>query len=453
MRLTLAGIAAFTMFWVGCGPPPDGHRPPQGKGPGGGRSGEAGSVTAVIGKDSDAPVVTFAANDWPQWRGPTESGVGPNADVPVKWDAKTNIVWQAEVPGRGHGSPIVVGELVAVATAVRDSQQQLVVALDRATGDERWRKVVLEGNFPEDREIHNKATNANSTLASDGDSLFCVFFNNGKIVVTALDLKGERLWQKEVGDFRSKFGYAPSPVIFRSTVIVAADNWGGGYIVALDRKTGEVAWRAPRPAVSTYSSPLVANIAGRDQLVISGCDKIVSYDPATGKELWSCNAIAEATCGTPVTDGTHVFASGGFPNNQTVAVNGDGSGKIAWSDRTKVYEPSLVLVGNHVFAVTDDGIGMCWSVDSGKVAWKQRIGGSFSASPMACNGNIYVPNLSGETVVFKANGDRYQEVARNRLGSDSYASIAVSGTYLFMRVGFNESGSRKERVVCIGTPK
>lgn len=407
-------------------------------------------VQAVNAPADEAKPLQLEESDWPQWRGPRGDGVAADREVPARWDEKTNVAWTADVPGRGHGSPIVVGSTIYLASAVTDQQKQLVIAFDRATGKRRWETVVHEGGFPDPSEIHQKGSHANGTVASDGQRVFATFFNSGRIYATALDLDGNRLWQQDVGGFNSKFGYAPSPILYKSTLIVSADNRGGGYIAALHRETGEVVWRKKRPAISTYSSPLVASIGGRDQLVISGCSQLASYNPATGEELWTCDAIAEATCGTPVTNGTEIFASGGYPERQTVCV--DASGKLVWSNKTKVYEPSMVVSGEHLFAVTDDGIAWCWLAKTGKELWKQRIGGSFSASPIVCNGMIYVPNLSGETIIFKASGDAYQEVVRNRLGNDSYACIAVSGTELFMRVGIGEGSKRKERLVCLRNP-
>ena len=409
-------------------------------------------VTADAAKVADAVPLEIADSDWPQWRGPRGDGTASDQTVPVRWDEGTNVAWMADVPGRGHASPIVIGSTVYLASAIADQQRQVVIAFDRATGKRLWQTAVHEGGFPAPTEVHLKGSNANGTLASDGHHIFAAFFNSGRIFATALDLDGNRLWQQDVGAFSSKFGYAPSPILYKSAVIVSADNWGGGYLAALHRDTGEVVWRKSRPAISTYSSPLLASVDGRDQLVISGCNQLVSYDPATGNELWSCQAIAEATCGTPVTDGSMIFASGGFPERQTICVKGDGSGEMAWSDKTKVYEPSMVTTGEHLFAVTDEGIAVCWSARTGKALWKQRLGGSFSASPVICNGLIYVSNLSGETVVFEANGDAYHEAARNRLGDDSYASPAVSGDSLFLRVGFGAGNERKERLVCIRQP-
>ena len=409
-------------------------------------------VAATGDAISEAPALAFDTKDWPHWRGPQETGIAVDQEVPATWTATENIAWTVDLPGRGHSSPIVVGDRVYVASANDATQEQMVLAFDRATGEEQWRTVVHQGGFPEDRLIHHKATNANSSVACDGEHVFATFFNSGKIFVTALDLAGEQAWQTELGAFDSKFGYAPSPILYRSAVIVAADNQGGGYIAAMDRASGDILWRKARPAVSTYSSPLVANIAGRDQMVISGCDSVVSYDPATGEELWSVNAIAEATCGTCVTDGTRVFASGGFPKRETVCIDGS-NGEIQWRNGTKLYEPSLLVVNGRLYAVTDEGIAYCWDAETGNEHWKERLGGNFSASPVYCSGRVYVPSLDGSTVVFADSAAGFEEIARNRLGSDSYSSPAICGNEIFLRVGTGSNGPRSEQLVCVRAPR
>lgn len=405
---------------------------------------------APAGAPSAAMPMSLGAADWPQWRGPRGDGTAGDVEVPLAWDESTNVAWRTGIPGRGHASPIVVGQTVLVATATAAPERQSVVAIDRATGTIRWQTAVHEGGFPDPSVMHRKSTHANGTLASDGTHVFAAFLSAGRIVVTALDLEGHRVWQRDVGAFGSKFGFAPSPVLHGALVIVAADNLAGGYLAALHRDSGEIVWRRGRPAVASYSSPLVASIGGRDQLVISGGGTLSSYDPATGEGLWSVDAIAEATCGTPVTDGALVFASGGYPDRETVAV--DASGKKVWSNKTKVYEPSLVVADGHLYAVEDGGIAWCWDATTGAERWKQRLGGSFSASPVVCGGKLLVPNLSGETLVIEASGDAFREVARNPLGSDTYASIAVGAGELFLRIGVGEGDARQEEVVCIRRP-
>lgn len=380
----------------------------------------------------EAPVVDLT-NAWPAWRGPGNQGKAKSEDAPLRWSDSENVRWRTESPGRGHGSPIVVGDLVFMATAEDALEKQTVLAYHNKDGSLAWSRVIHEGGFPSKDEIHRKGTNANGTLASDGERVYAVFFNSGKIHATALDLEGKEVWRREVGAFRSKFGYAPSPILYRSFVIVAADNWGGGYIAALDGATGKIAWRIARPAVATFSSPVVAKVGEKDQLLISGCDQVASYDPATGTQNWSTPCIAEATCGTIVTSGDRIYASGGYPDRETVCL--DAKGKRIWSNDTKVYEPSLLAVGDLLFAVTDGGIAYCWDARSGNLHWRERLGGSFSASPVLCGERIYVSDLSGKTYVFAPTASGYESLAINTLGEDCYASPAVAGGKIYLRIG------------------
>ena len=411
-------------------------------------------VSEISAAKSNISVVEPEASSevlyWAAWRGPEGNGNAPDQELPTTWNESDNITWRADVPGRGHSSPIVVGDSVFLATAVAAEQKQQVLAFDRTTGESRWTTDVHSGGFPSDRAVHQKATNANGTLACDGVRLYTAFLNSDAITASAIDLDGEIVWQQEIGKFVSKFGYAPSPVIYKSLVIFAADNSGGGYIAAIDSATGEIAWRISRSDASSYSSPAIHSVGGRDQLLISGGDAVASFDPATGEELWKTPCISDATCGTIIASTDKIFASGGYPDKETVCL--DANGEKVWSNKTKIYEPSLSLDQDRVIAVSDDGIAYCWDVNTGDTVWRERLGGKFSASPMICNGNVYVPNLQGETVVFRNDEDSFQQVAKNKLGDDAYASPAVADGQIFMRIGVGSGGQRQEQLVCIGAP-
>ncbi|TWT93948.1 outer membrane biogenesis protein BamB [Stieleria varia] len=408
-------------------------------------------VTEIAAGQSGISVVetdlTDLADGWHQWRGFSGDGVAPDGEIPVTWDPASDFKWTAKIPGRGHGSPIVVGDLVVVATAVKSDDQFRMLAFDRESGQAKFDTVIHRGGFPNPNDIHPKATYANSTVAGDGKYFYLATFNNERVYVTAVDTVGEIVWQNEIGRFVSKFGYAPSPVLYKSLLIVAADNGGGGYLVGIDRISGEIAWRIARGNVDTYSSPVIANIGGRDELIITGGDQMVGYSPESGEVLWQTPCISEATCGTAVVSGNKIFASGGYPDKETVCIS---EGKKVWSNRTKVYEPSLVTDGVHVFAVSDDGIAYCWRAEDGQEMWKKRLGGNFSSSPLLCNGNIYVADLSGNCYVFAAKGDGYEQIAKNRLRDDCYASPAVASGRLYFRVGLGSGDSRQEELICIG---
>ncbi len=399
-----------------------------------------------------AEVTTSAESDWPVWRGPAGNGVAPDQPIPTTWDQNQHVIWRTEVPGRGHASPTVVGDQVFLATADESTQEQSVVAFNRTDGQQQWKTVVSTGGFPGSSQMHPKSTHANATLACDGTHLFGAFLANDEVTAFALNLAGESIWTQAISTFNSKFGYAPSPTLYQSTVIFAADNRGGGCLAALDRQTGQIAWRKPRPPVATYSSPVIADVAGREQLLISGCNALTSYDPRSGDELWSCSGTAEATCGTVVWNENHVFASGGYPESETICVLADGSGQRVWRVSAKAYEPSMVLVGDYLYLVTDKGIAHCFAASDGSEQWKKRLSGSFSASPVVCNGLIYATNDRGRTFVIEATPTGCQVVAENQLGSDAYASPAVSNGQLFLRIGTSRPGGRQEELVCLGSP-
>jgi len=388
-------------------------------------------------------------DDWPGWRGPTRDGHAPDQPLLTTWSDSQNVIWRVDVPGRGHSSPVVVDDFILLATADEEQERQSVLAFHTEDGRQLWSTDLHSKGFPTSREMHQKSTHANGTVCCDGERVYTAFLNNNKIFVWALNLNdGLQAWQQEVGAFVSDFGYAPSPMLYHSFLIVAGDNRGGGHLTALDCETGTIAWRIARPAEKTYSSPAVVHLNGRDQLVISGGTQITSYDPETGEQLWSTAGASAATCGTIVANDKFLFASGGFPERETICL--DGSGDVQWRDRSRVYEPSLLVVNDSLFAVADDGIATCWNATDGTENWKVRLGGSFSASPIVCNNQIYVSDLSGQTYVFAASPDSYQQTAVNRLGDDCYSSAAVQNSRLYLRIGVGAGSSRREQLVCLG---
>lgn len=407
------------------------------------------------GVTQEIAAATVAATDWPWWRGPNFNGVAAEGQtVPVTWSESKNVVWRADVPGRGHSSPTIVGNRIFLSTADKSQETQSVLAFNRETGEQIWKTDINQGGLP--RSIHPKNTHATPTVASDGERLFVSFFNNASIQVTALDLDGKQIWQQVVGPFKPQqyeYGYAPSPAIHKSLVIVAADCDGGGYLAALNRKSGTIVWRKTRLPNSNYSSPIVTNIAGKDQLLISGCEVVAAFNPDTGDELWSCSATAATTCGTMVWDGDLVFASGGHPKVETVCVRADGSGAVVWKNRKQCYEQSMLAHDGYVYAVTDGGIAYCWKGEDGSEMWKSRLRGPVSSSPILAGGNIYLSNEQGTTYVFKADPKKFELVAENQLGNEAFASPTICGGQIFLRVADNTSGERRETLYCIGAPR
>lgn len=373
------------------------------------------------------------AQDWPAWRGPTRNGISsPQSALPVHWSETEGVAWKVLLPGRGHGSPTVVGDRIYLATAESDPATQSVLCLNRLNGQRVWQSEVHRGH--PDAGHHANSSAASSTVVCDGQRLFINFLNSGAVYTTALGMDGKILWQHKVCDYVTHQGFGSSPVLHESLVLVSADHRGGGVIVGLDRDTGKEVWSQPRPKIPNYGSPAIVQVAGRTQAVLAGCNLITSLDPATGKKLWEISGSTEECVVTPVTDGTRVFSSGGYPKNHTVAVFGDGSGRIAWQNTARVYVPSMIQKDGFLYAVMDAGVAVCWAADTGKEIWKERLGGDFFASPVMVGDRIYATNLGGKTFVFEATPTRFQLLAENQLADEAYASPVVCGGSIYLRV-------------------
>jgi outer membrane protein assembly factor BamB len=268
---------------------------------------------------------------------------------------------------------------------------------------------------------------------------------------TALDFTGKILWQQKVCDFVTHQGFASSPVVHESLVLVTADHKGGGTIAGLDRLTGKIVWSQPRPKIANYVSPSVIQACGKSQLVVCGCNLISSFDPMTGKKLWEIEGVStEETVVTAVTDGERVIVSGGWPKNHTVAIVADGSGKVAWQNTSRVYVPSMIVKDGHVFAVMDAGIAICWKSDTGEEVWKERLGGDFFASPVMVGDRIYASNVAGKTYVFEATPKSFKLLGQNQLGEEEFASPVICDSRVYLRVAFKKGVPRQEYLYCIG---
>lgn len=416
-------------------------------------AGESSSAAAIsTTAPPSGPIVPKASSaDWPWWRGPNRNGIAEaGQDPPVRWSETENVIWKADIPGRGHSSPTVAGDRIYLATADERRQQQAVLAFDRATGKQLWLSVVSTGGFP---PTHPKNTHATSTVACDGERVFATFHHRDKVTLFALDLDGKTLWSQDVGAYAPRvyqYGYAPSPLLYQDMVIVAGDYEKGGFLAAYNRESGKRIWRTSRPKMLSFSSPIVADIAGKNQLLISGCELVASYNPGDGKLLWSVQGTTMATCGTVVWDGDKVFASGGYPDSQTICVKADGSKTIVWTNNQKCYEQSMVATGGYLYAVTDQGIAYCWRGEDGQEMWRERLRGPVSASPMLVGDRIFLSNEAGTTFVFRANPEKFELLARNQLGEEAFATPSFCGNRIYARVATGSGPGRKEHLYCLG---
>ena len=389
------------------------------------------------------------AEDWPAWRGPNRNNVAPgNQTPPTSWDEEKNVLWKTEIPGRGHASPVIVGDKIFLATADVDEKTQSVVCVDKKSGKQLWETVVNEGGFK--KRIHGNNTYASPTMACTEKQAYVVFHNNDNIQLASLDFDGKLLWSRKLGPYtetRTSFGYGTSPCVYKNLCIVLSDFTGGGFLTAYDQDGKEV-WRTKRGESTSWSTPVVATIDGKDQVVISSTD-VRSYDPMTGEQLWGVECPWQSTCGTLVWNDDIVFAGGGFPARVSVAVSPKEK-KIAWQIPVSVYEQSPVIKDGYIYAHADSGAAYCWRASDGKEMWKNRVSPrGVSTSPVLVGDLIYMTDEKGKTSIVKANPEKFELVSENQLGGASFATPAFLDNRIFARVG-KQKGASPQYLYCIG---
>ncbi len=400
------------------------------------------------GEGRAAAELTVGAGDWPWWRGPTWNGVAESGQqVPLRWSDDSGLAWQVKIPGRSHGSPIVVGQQVLIEIADPQRNVQSLLCVDRETGKTVWETIIHRDGL--NVKNNEKSTMASASAACDGELIFVNFLSGDSVWMTALDLGGKIVWQVRLGNYVNHQGFGASPLLYQQLVIGVSDNKGGGAIVALQRRDGKLVWRRDRPAKPNYPSAVILEAAGRKQLFLTGCDLVTSLDPATGETLWEVPGATTECVTTTVTDGERIFTSGGYPKNHVSAVSADGSGKVVWENGSRVYVPSMLLQDGALYAVLDAGVAMCWDSASGAELWKGRLGGTFSSSPVLVDGRIYATNEEGRTYIFAATREGLKVEAENQLGDSVFATPAICGGRIYQRIARTENGVRQEYLVCI----
>jgi len=387
-----------------------------------------------------APV---AAEDWPQFRGPTGQGHSSERGVPVEWSETRNVVWKTRVPGNGWSSPVVAGGKVWLTTTepskARGGPGGLslrALAFDAASGAGVVDVEVFRIGTP--GALNPKNSHASPTPVVDGDRVYVHFGADG---TAALDTAGKVLWTARLR-YESQHGNGGSPVLYRDLLIVSCDgNGGDAYVVALDTATGKTRWKTNRrrPADQAYSTPLVIRAGDRDLLVSTGAYRAAAYEPLTGEEIWRVSYDdGFSNVPRPVFGHGLVFLGTGFNAPKLMAVRPDGRGDVtrthvAWTvARGAPYTPSPILVGDELYYVSDTGVLTSVDAKTGRVIWQHRLGGNYSASPVFADGRLYFASEEGVTTVLLP-GPSPRVVATNRLDGSTLASMAVSNGSIFIR--------------------
>lgn len=421
----------------------------------------AACADSGLATEPNTAAAAFEAN-WHQWRGPAGNGQAPDsADPPVSWDAEKNVKWSVEIPGKGSATPVVWGNQIFVLSAEEtdrkaetpptkraDSKTEppgvyyrfLVSSLDRTSGQVLWQKVATE-QVPHEGH-HPTHTYAAGSPTTDGERLYASFGSRGLFAYT---LQGELVWQKDLGDMNTRFGWgeAVTPALAGDALIVNWDQEEGSFIVALDAKTGEERWRKARDGEATsWNTPLITSTGEKTLAVVNGSGKARAYDVATGDIVWESGGQTINAIPSPIRFEDFVVCMSGYKGAASYAIplnaTGDltGTNAFVWTYHTGTpYVPSPTVSENRLyFTGGNNDILTALDLQTGKaLIEKQRLGiGNTYASPLAANGKIYFIGREGTSVVIN-DGPHAEVLSKNVIADTFDASPVTVGKQLLLR--------------------
>ena len=434
------------------------------------RPAPAALVAAACLAGAAAGAASNDANDWPGFRGADGSGIarsgpGPAADL----DLDRNLLWKAKLEGRGHSSPVVAGSRVFLTTAIvgdvipgagppehtfggrpfthpqsvdgNRHHTMKVVALDADHGDLLWSHTAYAGRVYDDR--HSESSYASPTPVTDGERVYAYFGSEG---VYAYTLDGEPVWERDIGDIKTVgLGVGTSPVLHDGLLIVLADEDSGddSFIVALDALTGEEVWKRDRPVQASWATPVVVEHDGQKQLLTTGYEYVIAYDPADGSELWRAKGLENNAIHVPMTVGDLAVFTSGYPAKISFAIRLDSRGDLTGGDAARVwtyrkgtgYVPSNLLYDGLLYLTNDGGVITCLDARTGEVVYeggRLPIRGRYSASMVGGGGRILMVNTDGDAALFRA-GREHEVLGSFSLGESVWATPAIVGDRLYVR--------------------
>lgn len=410
---------------------------------------------------------------WPQWRGPFSNGMA-RGDAPTAWSDTSNIKWKADIPGRGHSTPVIWGDRIFLTTAIptgkptpappaptpspspggqgerrgrADSGPQVehrfdVLCLDRKSGKLLWQRTAKVA-VPHEGYHRMYGSFASNSPVTDGKYLYAFFGSRG---VYCYDFNGKLLWEKDLGvqmKMRLAFGEGSAPLLVGDRLILVFDHEAGSFIVALDKRSGKELWRVPRDEGSSWSTPLAIDHAGRKQVIVAATKKVRSYDPESGKALWEAAGLGANAIPVPVYQSGVVYVMSGYRDPRLMAIKlgkgGDltGSDSVLWSQtRGLAYTTSPVLHDNKLYVATDSGMISAFNATTGEPHFAQvRLPKSYNlkASPVGANGKLYLATEDGDVVVLRM-GEKFEVISTNTLSGQMFiATPVIAGGELFLR--------------------
>lgn len=389
----------------------------------------------------------LAAENWPQWRGPSLDGVSAEKGLPTKWTTEEGVTWKLSLPGRSGATPIIWDEHIFLNVA--DGDDLHLWDVDRSTGKLRWQQKLAGGNYK-----INKQNMSSPSPVTDGKTVFAL---TGVGIFKAFDFNGKELWsrdiQKDYGKFGLNWGYASSPLLWNGSLYVQVLHGmktdDPSYLLRIDPKSGKTLVRMERPtdaiveSPDSYTTPQIWKEGNKEELIITGGDVVTGHDPLTLKELWRANVLNPQNnpmnriiASAVVKDGLIYCPTRVKP---LTALRPGGRGDVtkthvAWQNPNGPDVPSPVTDGKYLYVTNDRGILWCLNAKTGEEIWGgQRIKSAiYSSSPVLADGKLYVTNEDGLVTVVKA-GPQFEVLAENDMKEYTLSSPAVSDGQIFIR--------------------
>lgn len=383
--------------------------------------------------------------DWPAWRGPTGLGVSDETGMPVEWGPDKNVTWKVPLPDKGNSTPIVWGDRIFLTQATEKGAERWLMCLSRADGSVMWRKSL---GYQPGELTHNTSPYCSSSPVTDGK---VVIAWHGSAGMVAYDLDGKELWKRDFGVFTHIWGYASSPVIDGERVYASLGPGLRHLFVALNKTTGDIIWqhemadaqsKEAKQYKGSWSTPIVTQVGGRKQIVLSLPQYVGGFDPADGKLIWKCQGLSDLVYTSALVGSGYIVAMSGF-GGPAICLKEPGPndrGDLTESHRLWRHERnpqrvgSGVIVGEHLFILNEPGAAWCLDLKTGDNRWGrgQRLSGQAWSSMVHADGKLWVNTTAGETIVLR-DSTQFEQIAVNKLGELIRASPVFSDGQVFIR--------------------
>jgi outer membrane protein assembly factor BamB len=397
---------------------------------------------------------TLSAANWPAWRGPEGTGVCTEKELPLHWSAADGVKWRIPLPERGNSTPIVWDKRVFITQAIEQTGRRELICFDRADGRLLWRQGVT---FPGKELTHATNPQCSASPATDGERVIASFGSAG---LYCYDLDGKEIWHRDLGKQTHIWGGGASPVIHGDLCLL---NFGPGpstFLVALNKRTGKTLWQHDEPGghsgekkpgeqgnqwIGSWSTPIAIQTGGREELVMSWPNRVMAFEPKSGRELWSCGGLTPLVYTSPLYGDGVVVAMSGF-GGSALAIRTGGAGDITATHRLWQHPRnpqrigSGVISGAHAYIVNESGVGQCIDLKSGEDKWaaqKPRLAGQKGTSAtwgsmLLAGDRLYLMNKNSDTFIIRAS-PKFELLATNSLNEPAESSPAPSDGEIFLR--------------------